>query len=373
MATSTSLNLRALLKTAVSRTGIDLSAAGVSGLSGPARALYVAATAHQQTAGVVLLVLPGDADLGEAVGDIRFFLSALEGTSAEAIARTVLPFPSHEIDPYRGLAPHLGVTSARALALHALATGQARVVVTSGAALLPRVSAPERLMAASIEIAEGLEIAPTDLADLLADAGFTREDPVDQHGEFCVRGGIVDLFPAGDARPVRLEFVGDTIESIREFDPGTQRSTSGRDQVLVVPLRDTFGDAGPAAPVPPGETRASLFDYTRRSRSVRVLVAERDEIDAQLTRLLEGVQRSYDDAVGRGEAVAPPAELFVDQPDVERWLDGGVRLETLETESGPADAPDTASAGHLRHIACQPAVEMRGRIERLDLRGETTP
>ena len=167
----------------------------------------------------------------------------------------VLPFPSHEVDPYRGIAPHVGVTSARARALHALATGSARVVVASAAALLPRVSAPARLLGASIELEPGQEIAPTDLAELLVDAGFTREDPADEHGEFAIRGGILDIFPAGESQPVRLDFIGDTIESLRTYDPATQRSIAPIDQLAIVPLRD---DASRT-------TRRSrrVFDYSR--------------------------------------------------------------------------------------------------------------
>jgi len=69
-----------------------------------------------------LYVVPSDGDLEQVVADVSFFVSALEGLSQSAADRAVLPFPSHEVDPYRGLAPHVGVTSARARALHGLAT-----------------------------------------------------------------------------------------------------------------------------------------------------------------------------------------------------------------------------------------------------------
>ena len=144
MTTSTSLNLRAVLKTALSRTGMDVPARVVSGLSASAQALYVAGAAQALPHGVVLHVVPSDADLEQFLADVCFFVSALEGWSQSAADRGVLPFPSHEVDPYRGLAPHVGVTSARARALHGLATGTARIVVASAAALMPRVTTPER-------------------------------------------------------------------------------------------------------------------------------------------------------------------------------------------------------------------------------------
>ena len=210
MTTSTSLNLRALLKTAIARSGMAIPARTVSGLTPAAKALFVAAAANSLPHGVVLYVLPSDADIEQAVEDVAFFVAAMEGLSGAAADRAILPFPSHEVDPYRGLAPHVGVTSVRARALHGIG-GTARVVVASASALMPRISTPRRLLGAALDLKPGQEIAPIDLAELLIDAGFSREDPADEHGEFAVRGGIVDIFPAGESQPVRLEFVGDTI------------------------------------------------------------------------------------------------------------------------------------------------------------------
>src|SRR2546423_474161 len=153
---------------------MDAPAREVSGLTSSAKALYVAGAAQALPRGVVLYVVPGDGDLERTVADVGFFVSALEGLPEAVAARAVLPFPSHEIDPYRGLAPHVGVTSARARALHAIANGTARVVVASASALLPLVTAPKRLQQASIDLRPGQEIDTIDLAELLVDAGFSR-------------------------------------------------------------------------------------------------------------------------------------------------------------------------------------------------------
>ena len=244
-----SLTLQALLKSTIAR--VNLGAAGakqVTGLSPAAQALFLAAAANRHAPAVrqgsvsatLIVVVPTDADVEQYTGDIRFFLAAVEGLSDAAARDAVLPFPSHEVDPYRGLPPHLGVLSARTRALHAAATGSARVIVASATGLLPRVSKPERLLQASLELKPGSEYDPYDLASLLVDAGFTREDPVDSHGEFCVRGGVVDVFPAANAQPVRLDFIGDTVESVRQYDPATQRSTGETDRVVIIPLQEVF-------------------------------------------------------------------------------------------------------------------------------------
>jgi transcription-repair coupling factor (superfamily II helicase) len=342
---TSSLNLRALLKTAIARSGLDTQSRVMSGLSAAAKALLVAAAAHERPKGVVLYVVPGDADIDQAATDVGFFLASLEGMSTASVDRAILPFPSHEVDPYRGLAPHVGVTSARARALHGLASGGARVVVASSAALLPRVSPPPRLRSVSIDLRPGQDIAPTDLAELLVDAGFGREDPADQHGEFAVRGGILDVFPAGETHPVRLEFVGDTIESLRTYDPATQRSIAPIDQLTIVPLRDVLGH----------DRAATLFDFIALAHDARIVVSERDEVEAAATKLLEQMQRSFEDAVRKFETaapLAPPAELFADWSDIAGKLAQGSSVVELGLD-------DEGTTGRVR---CQPAVGFHGRI-----------
>jgi transcription-repair coupling factor (superfamily II helicase) len=345
VATSTSLNLRASLKTAVTRSGMDTSARAVSGLTPPAKALMVASAAHAQPNGVVLFVVPGDGELEETCADVSFFLAALEGLAPAAAERAVLPFPSHEVDPYRGLAPHIGVTSVRARALYAIAHGSARVVVASAAAILPRITTPERLVTASLVLKPGQDISPVDLAELLVDAGFSREDPADEHGEFAVRGGIADVFPAGAAYPVRLEFIGDTIETLRTYDPATQRSIAPIDQVAIVPLRDVLdGDRG-----------ATVFDYLAGANASRIIISERDEVDAHATKVLQQVSQSYQDILAnlvRGSAVSAPTpdELLVEWDTVAARFAQATTLSILGIEEGG------------REIRSQPAMELRGRV-----------
>ena len=135
-----SLALQALLKSAARRTGLYDAASGFSGLTPPARALYAAAVSAGHP---LVVVVATDRDVEQLVADARFFVSAIDGVSAADAERLVLPFPSQEVDPYRGLLPHLDVASARARALLAMAHGRARVVVASAAALMPRLSGRE--------------------------------------------------------------------------------------------------------------------------------------------------------------------------------------------------------------------------------------
>jgi transcription-repair coupling factor (superfamily II helicase) len=341
--TSSSLTLRAILKSAGGRLGLGVPGRSVSGLTGPAAAMFAAASATRER---TVLVVPTDADVERMSEDARFFLAALEGLGDAEVERVVLPFPSHEVDPYRGLAPHFDISSARARALHALASGNARLVIASAAALLPRVSPVPRLAHTSITLKPGQDISPTDLGDLLAQAGYTRQDPVDESGEFCLRGGVVDFYPAGAGQPIRLEFVGDTIESIRTYDPSTQRSTGSLDQAAIIPLQEIMDDGGGA------DRGATFHDYLSVSGRPALIVFEPEEVRAHGVRLTEQIAASHDEALEKGNRVPAPADLVVEWTAAESWLAGATAIETLEIADGT----------NRRHIACQPAVEFGGRV-----------
>ena len=313
--------------------------------------MLVAQAARQTADTVVLHVVATDADIETAVSDIAFFLSALEGSADSVIERQVLPFPSTQVDPYRGFSPHLKVAAARARALHAIASGTARVVVASAGGLLTRLPEPEALLLASHEIAAGVEIDPQALANTLVAGGYEPADPVDAHGEFGRRGGILDVFPAGDDLPVRIEFIGDTVESIRRFDPSTQRSVETLDRFGIVPVRERSG---------PGPLSSDLFQYLQRAR-YRVTLAEPIDVLKHIDTIWEQVESSYEAQRAPAQAAAalkqPPAELMLSRPELEAYFDDAVILEELGIGAGASGA-----SGAALEISTQPVPSFHGRI-----------
>jgi transcription-repair coupling factor (superfamily II helicase) len=350
MATATpSLTLRALFGRAAAKAALDKTVPVLAGLTPAAKALAAVVAARSGTA-VTLLVVPTDKDVEQMTADAQFFYAALEGASDAAVERAVLPFSSQQIDPYRGMTPHFRVAAARARALHAAANGTARLLIASAPALLPRVSSPERLLEASREIRSGTEIEPLALADLLVDAGFTREDPVDEHGSFTIRGGIVDVFPAADQEPVRIEFVGDMVESLRRYDPATQRSSGATDQVSIEPLRERFADDDDAM---------SVIDYLASARGVRVVVSEYDEVEIQANKVRDQLDTSFADAAARGHvAIPPPAQAYVTWNELQTRTMPAPRLEELAVD----EDIEPSATRDVRHVRCQPAMEFRGRV-----------
>ena len=353
-----------------------------SGLTPAAKAFWIAGAASEDPRNeLVLAVVPSDLDVEQVTSDVRFFLGGLEGASADALEHSVVPFPSQEVDPYRGLAPHLRIASARARALHAMASGHARVVVASAVALLPRVSPPDAVMALSLDMAPGDDIDTRQIAGTLVDAGFTHQDPVDEHGEFCIRGGVIDIFPAGDDLPARIELVGDTIETIRRYAPDTQRSVATIERLNVVPLREIVG-SGAGTPVggerrtqdadrdtdaPESGARVPFFDYLGIGRRAVVVVSEPDEVRERIEKQLAQISETYalvrDAAagsnrrvfgrVGEGppassvQEIPPPESILVSWPDIERQLSTAVALEELGLDdvgdaAGQLDNPPSA-------------------------------
>ncbi len=378
MSSAPSLALRSLLISVLGQSGLATPTRRISGATPPVRAMAVAAAARSLRDGVVLHVVPNDADIEVAVSDIRFFLGALEGSADAVVEQQVLPFPSPQVDPYRGFQPHLKVASARARALHALSTSKARVIVASAPALLPRLTDPTVLLLASYEITPGIDIDPQALANTLVAGGYEPADPVDAHGEFARRGGILDIYPAGDDLPVRIEFIGDTVESIRRFDPSTQRSVETLDRFGLVPVRES----APSGDKPSGVSTsgdkplglsisATLFDYVRATRDHSIFVAEPADVQKQIETAWQQLQTSYADAVERsakGAAVlkAPPSELMLSWPEVESALSGASTIEELGLDDDGASPFDSAQGrkdAPLRtQLSVQPVASFHGRI-----------
>jgi len=352
MAAQPSLALSALFKTAVTRAGLARLTARTAGLTPPGKALALAHAASTFS-GTTVAIVPTDRDVDQLVADAQFFLTAMSGGSGGA--SLVHPFPSHQVDPYRGMTPHFRVLAARGRALHAIAGQQARLVVASASAILPLVSRPERIRNAGVDLRIGTIIEPHELAERLVEAGFTREDPVDAHGEFTLRGGIVDIFPADSEKPVRLEFVGDQVESLRRFDPATQRSADAVDQLSVSPVRDRLdGDDDPV----------TFFDFLSESGGCQFIALEPSEVVEVLGRAWEQAARSWETAntpsartpARRLEPVEEPARLL--PPDRLLASEGAV----LPTIASATTLEELGLDDAVRHVSCQPVVEYRGRI-----------
>ena len=186
------------------------------GLNGSAESLALVQAAIR-TEGPILLIC----DTNETV---ERYLRELSYLSSELNAYKVFALPDWETLPYDSFSPHQDIISDRLATLFSLPRMQCGIVVTSVSSLMHLLPPRRYIDANSLDLATGQKKALSDLREEMVIAGYQHVTTVMEHGEFAVRGSIVDVFPMGTALPLRIDLFDDEIDSIRRFDPETQRS-----------------------------------------------------------------------------------------------------------------------------------------------------
>ena len=178
---------------------------------------WLAADLARAAKGRAVFIAPDEAAMRHLQDAATYFAPELE----------VLAFPAWDCLPYDRSSPSLRASSERLATLHALQrkADRPQLLVTTVNAATQRTLTPFRVRQLVARLAPGERIDMAKLSALLNANGYHRTDTVQDAGEYAVRGGIVDLFPAGESEGLRLDFFGDEIESVRRFDPATQRTT----------------------------------------------------------------------------------------------------------------------------------------------------
>jgi transcription-repair coupling factor (superfamily II helicase) len=187
--------------------------------------------------GLSVFVARDGARLSAFADAFRFFAPNVE----------VLTFPAWDCLPYDRIGPSAGIAAQRMTALSLLADGidekKPALLVTSVPALIQRVPPKKIVKRASYSARGGNTVEIAELEAYFAINGYQRASTVSERGEFAIRGGVIDVFPPNAEEPVRLDLFGDTLESIRAFDPETQRSTKQLKEVNLLPVSEALLDA----------------------------------------------------------------------------------------------------------------------------------
>jgi len=285
----------------------------IEGFSGSAQAFLIHALACRlasQGLGPLVCMAP-DAE------DAAYLFADLELLSSKVTPVDVKFFPASGHRPYDSEQTTVADAQVRRMDLVLeLEEGFRGIVVASGEAVAERVPSPKALRDDVPLIRVGQEISPEALLERVTDLGFVIEEFVEAAGEVAYRGGIIDVFPFAGQHPVRVEFFGDEIESIREFDPGSQRSVSHVQSVRLVP--DPIGLYG-------GEAAGSFFAFL--PESALLAVVERDRVLEAVRVAFESAREAREQATR--EDLPPVEELFVSPSEVAGLMDAarGIRLE----------------------------------------------
>ncbi|MBL8188473.1 MAG: transcription-repair coupling factor [Acidobacteria bacterium] len=339
----------------------------IAGLGSGAKALMLA-TLQRATGKRLAVVSQRNRDLEDLERDLRFFYCQLN--RREECENEVFTLPTSESDPYSGTSPHAEILERRALALWRLTAGMGDIVMLSARSLMRRFVAVDEIKQAVVALKVGEELPLDYLIEHLAAVGYVRSDPVGGIGEFSSRGGILDFYSPsaslnkedGVPYPMRVEFFGDEIDSIREFDPETQRSLREVKEALIAPMRDerasrddfrhwakiarehwndekyeralrdrlVFADEGEefqgweylmplARPL-----TASIFDYLK---DTVLVVDEPAELEKQIRSTLDELQLGYDRAESIDELALAPDKLFLTPDELRRRIEQTQRIE----------------------------------------------
>ncbi|MEI7759791.1 MAG: transcription-repair coupling factor [Thermoleophilia bacterium] len=290
---------------------------GRARVSEPALPLVLSAL-HQELGRGLLILLPEDADARDAAEGASWFLGP----------DSVAMLPGRGVSHASGLEPPPHLVGERARALDVLARGG---LVCASAAALAEGMPPLGERPQSVRLVVGEEPGLEGLSQALSSAGYERVDRVDQRGQFAVRGGIVDIFPATGREPLRVEFFGDEIEQVRAFSPFTQRALHS-------------------------VTEASVYPATERRR---------ESIE------LEDAAHPWETAEQEGRAASGPADLvpmvdrppdFVWQPDEVRALWDEEGFEPLSLV-GVTELDPFPRGQAFQFEAQRPAIAARGLAE----------
>ncbi|WP_266170093.1 transcription-repair coupling factor [Dyella subtropica] len=335
---------------------------------GSARALLVAEAARSHNG--LLVAVTRDTQRAHALEDeLRIFAGGLP----------VLHFPDWETLPYDIFSPHPDIVSQRIATLFSLPTTQSGVLVVPIATLMQRIAPHSHITGAGLMLRKGQKLDMSAEQRRLEAAGYRNVPQVSEPGDFAVRGALIDIFPMGAAEPYRIELFDDEIESIRSFDPETQRSQHPVDRVELLPgrefplteeaakdfrgkLRERFPIDIRRCPlyqdmkegVTPGGIEyylplffaqtATLFDYLADNAVFLLGEGALDAADQFWSQTGERYdQRAHD--IER--PVLPPAEIYLPPEQLREQLNRRLRVEVVESGHEHAVAAGTQPAPEL--------------------------
>ena len=283
--------------------------------------------------------------------------------------------PALDVLPSQGLSPHNEITEKRAVGLWRLSSEHVPITITPIASALLKVEDADfyRQLALPIHVSDELPLE--DLAAHLESIGYERRDPVEMVGEFSIRGGILDVFPAEASHPVRVEFFGDTVDSMRRFDAETQRSVvqirdctilpleeAPRSRQMLEKLAEISGRPGVYAgePFPGWEFLVPLV--RERGASIGSLLSNAvvvwDEPDALKT----GAERLWERLEAtRGISPCPPEKLFFEWDQYLAGRDGQMALELHEISLDSGNSSSRSAALELE-IPTHPTTVFQGNM-----------
>jgi len=350
------------------RSGANL--VGLSGLHDVAKPLVAAHVVHELRR-PAYFITESNRRAEELAEALRFFSEIFPGPTGG-----VAVLPAFDTLPWDPQAPHADILERRAATLYQLANGEVSIVVAPAASSLWRYQDPYVYLTLARTLSKDTEAIHEELITHLASIGYARTEMVELPGQFAVRGGIVDVFSPEALRPVRIELLGDTVESVREFDPRTQRSVAPVVKTTILPLAEWSvpapgsreaeqwepGGWGGFTKEPGG---SALFELAESSLKPIVFLDEPETLRETRKKILEEATENYE---RHGAANAPlVADHF--------WSEEGWEKALNKTSRIVVEQLNLAQSGGQRfELIARPSTRFHGDVVAClgDIRSQTS-
>jgi len=272
----------------------------VTGLWGSSKSLFLSVL-FNKTDNPLFVITHTQESAESLLTDLSLFPSWMKTT----VPLFSLPF--WEILPFDIMAPHPEIIHERMTAYRALLSGIRGIFVVPVQSLMQRVMSPDLFKEANININTGSQIERDSLVSHLVRFGYEPSDMVSTRGTFSLRGGIIDLFSPGEEAPVRIEFFGDTIDTIRTFDTETQRSVKQKDSTFIMPAKEF--------PI----SVNSLFDFLNPESTI--IFNEPAEIRKNSNSNWNYILETYNEVVLQRRVIPEPPELYLTIEDISKSIE----------------------------------------------------
>jgi len=357
----------------------------IEGLRSSSTKAFFIANLHKAAPRPIAIITSKQDEAEGLLADINFFLS---------FQSSIYYFPPWETLPYESISPHKDISGERLRVLSSVMESDGNfILIAPVESIIQRLIPKEILKDAILRFGVKDSLERDIISDYLIIGGYKSSDIVEDKGEFSIRGGILDVYPPDSINPFRIEFVGDEIESIREFDPSTQRSVNEVKEIRIVPARELIlkevgsQESGVRSqnkdiegiidkiknglPFPGIERMAphfyeemdTLFDYI--PSDAVVILDEPSDIYKKIEGFWQLIEKEYEQSLRRKKIFPKPIELYIPEDELKGRLEGGVSIHlaalSLSEETIPP-MPPLQKEG-MRGFDFEPLEQFKGNFD----------
>ena len=366
----------------------------IEGLRDSSSKAFFIARLYQTVSKPIAIITAGQDEADGLLSDINIFLNL--NSELQTPNSKLYHFPPWETLPYEPISPHKDISGERLKVLSSVMESDVKfILLTPVESIIQRIIPKDVLRDAILKFSVGDLLERDIISEYLITGGYKNSDIVEDKGEFSIRGGILDVYPPDSDNPFRIEFMGDEIESIREFDSATQRSIKDVKEIKIVPARELVlkkgilekgitkieGEKGINAEILNRlkiglpfsgierlapyfyENMDTLFDYV--PSDAIVILDEPSYVHKKIEDFWQLIEKEYEQSIQRKELFPLPAKLYIPEDELKARLEAGITIQlaalSLSEETIPPLPP--LLRGGMGGFDIKPVEQFKGNFD----------